>query len=255
QHELLQQRIIALEKKLDPAEQPLKVDRWSVAEALYLINIAEHHYSLERNATMATSALTQARQQLIKHHSDAFNPAIKQLSLAINQLKDSDREEYKQQASQLSQLSILIPDLPITHHTFVIQNSPASKDYSLQSIDGWRQYGSSLWHDLQQLFRIHRPTNLSRTEGQPITTDIHPILRQQLALKVELAKITLLSRSPLYLDTLKEIIAILNQYFDGDAEMVKSEIGRLEQMVAVAEHDLPKINFDAIRQQLPPEGN
>jgi len=250
QHALLQQRILALENKFSQVEQPLRADRWSVAEAIYLINIAEHHYRLEGNRMMALAALVRARKQLLEQQSPELTPALEQLSRAITQLEGDDIAGYEQQLAQLSRLSTRILELPVARHNFVIQSEAPVVEYSLKSVEGWRQFGSALWSDLQQLFRISRPGDSTNVEEQPVTADIYPILRQQLALKVEFARLALLSHSPLYLDTLKEIVALLNRYFDRESEAVQGEVSLLEQMVAAEKLEPQQINFSAIRQQL-----
>jgi uncharacterized protein HemX len=251
QHQQLQQRLLALETKISRAEQPLAVERWTVAEARYLINMAEHRYHLEQNREMAISALEQARKQLLQQRSMAFTAALELLSQTITQLESLDDRRDEQIINQLSQLVTLIPQLPIARKGFEMESTAPASDYSLKSVEGWRQYSSALWYDLQQLFRIKRPGQTTAALSQPIAADIYPILRQQLMLKVEFARIAMLSRSPLYVTTLRELIPLIKRYFDVEDETVKGEIARLEQMVTAAEQELPLINFEAIRQQLP----
>lgn len=248
-YQALQRRLIALESKFEQANQPPKAGRWTVAEALYLINIAEHHYRLEQNSSMARSALEQARKQLLEHHSTIT--ATDALSQIIAQLEAQDDERRAQQMSQLATLSTLIPQLPIIKNSSVVAlSSNTSSDYSLESMAGWRHYGEALWHDIQQLFRISRPDAPSSERGHPITADIYPLLRQQLLLKIDLTRLALMSNSPLYISTVKEIMTLLNHYFDSDNAMVKEQLTILKQWVSREKRQPDNLDFDSLRQQL-----
>lgn len=248
-YQTLQQRLGALESKFEQASQPPQTGRWTVAEALYLINIAEHRYRLEQSSSMARSALEQARKLLIEHNASiTVTDALSQL---IAQLEERDGERRVQQMSQLATLATLIPQLPIVRNSPIVAlSSSTTSDFSLESMTGWRQYGEALWHDIQQLFRISRPDAPAGDRSPPITADIYPIVRQQLALKIDLTRLALMSNSPLYISSVREIMTLLSHYFDSDNALVGEQLTMLEQLVSHGEKLPADLDFDAIRQQL-----
>ncbi|MCW8982611.1 MAG: uroporphyrinogen-III C-methyltransferase [Gammaproteobacteria bacterium] len=254
QHDQLQQRILALETKLAQAEQPIRLDHWSVAEAIYLINIAEHHYRLEQNSVMAINALEQAHRRLLDHASPEMAPILEQMNRITIQLKQSGGEKRQQQLAQLATLSSQIPELPIIQNSFVMTSENGSADdYSLKSIEGWRQFGSTLSTDIQKLFRITRPDNSDTEQNRLITADIYPLLRQQLILKIELVRLALMSNSAILTNEAKASISLLERYFDSDSELVRQQIAILSEIAATGEQQ--PIDFDALRQQLLARGS
>ena len=249
----LQQRLIELESKFTQPKQPIKADRWSHAEALYLINIAEYRYHMEQNSSMAGIALERAREQLLEHGYSTTSAVIKALSQLIIQLKSDGTESRARQITELEALSALIPELPATKKVSsrsAVRNSGSVGDYSLESIDGWRHFVGSLRQDVQQLFRISRPDSPDSQIGPPITADIYPLLRQQLALKIDFARLALLSNSPRYIATTKEILQLLRSHFDLDSTVIKEQIELLERMITSGEQRLPDLNFETLRQHL-----
>lgn len=127
-------------------------------------------------------------------------------------------------------------------------------NYSLNSTEGWSHYGNALWHDIQQLFRISRPDAPESKKGGPITADIYPLLRQQLALKIDFARLALLSNSPLYLSSVTGIQKLIDSYFDSNSDVVKQQRAILEEMLATGESDIADIDFNMLRQQLTVSG-
>ncbi len=247
-YQALQQRMVTLESTIKQASQSIKADRWTIAEALYLINIAEHHYRLEQDSTMARRALERAHEQLLEHNSArTITDALAQL---ITQLETQDKGQRSQQLSQLEKLLTLIPQLPTAKNSAEIEPSDVANGYSLKSTAGWDHYGDALWHDLQQLFRISRPDAPASEKIIPVSAEIYPILRQQLALKVDFTRLALMNNSPLYITTVKEIIMLLTHYFDADSEVIKGQLTSLEQLVAYGEQIPSHLDFDAVRQQL-----
>ncbi|NOR52277.1 MAG: hypothetical protein GQ470_06615 [Gammaproteobacteria bacterium] len=250
QYNLLQQRLITLESKFAQANRPPKANRWSVAEALYLINIAEHHYRLEHNSTMARSALERTRELLLEHGSTDTTPVINSLSQLIAQLEKDDGKRFSRQIAQLEALAKLIPGLPVANNALSIDKDISDSDFSLRTIEGWRHYGEALRHDIQQLVRITPPSDPEGEKSLPITADIYPLIRQQLALKIDLAQLALMGNNPLYITSAKEIMELLGNYFDRDSEIIGEQLAILEQMVTTGETELTDIDFDLLRQHL-----
>lgn len=246
----LQQRLITLESKFAQASQPLQADHWALAEVDYLINTAEHHYRLTQNGPMARSALERAQEILLKHSPSETSAITTEIAHLISQLASNQSEKRAQRLAQLDTLSALTPELPIAKNSLLVDDNVATSDYSLNSTEGWSHYGNALWHDIQQLFRISRPDAPESKKAGPITADIYPLLRQQLALKIDFARLALLSNSPLYRSSLTGIQNLIDSYFDPNNEVVKTQLTTLGEMLTTTEEDTTNINFDTLRQLL-----
>ncbi len=246
----LQQHLTALESILARSNPPPQGDHWTLAEINYLINIAEHQYRLAQSNAMARSSLERAQQLLLKESPSAPATISVEIAHLITQLSGSQNQNRAQQLGRLDDLAALIPQLPIAKNRGAIEKNRDISDYSLGSTEGWRHYGAALWHDIQQLFRIRHPDATEGKKRTPITADIYPLLRQQLALKIDFARLSLIGNSPFYQSSVKDIQHIVDNYLDSSSEVVKAQRTILAQMVATDAGDPAYIDFTKVRQMV-----
>lgn len=196
--------------KLNEALRASTDDDMLVAEARYLITLANHQAQLNQNPAAAAAALSAANQRL----SDAADPSL----LAARQILTDDIIALRNVAAldisgialSLSQLEKSIDGLPLKTET-PTDTAPAAEETSKEA-----GFVDKVWGDIKGLVSIRR--NSDTTSVALLPPGQRFFLVQNLRLKLEAARLALLQRdTAVFHDSLKTVEQWLEAYFDTSA--------------------------------------
>jgi uroporphyrin-3 C-methyltransferase len=228
QRQALQQRlnqqidaqIAAIEKQQAVTVEP----DWLLAEALYLIRIADHRLQLVGDVDTAISALMLADQRLFATRDPRVTAARRQVKNDINRLRALPDVDTVGNALSLSSLQQQVATLPLNQATRHSVNGQRDAD----DADGKTGFLDSIVAALKGLVSIRRVDDKATAIVPP---EQRAFLFQNLALKLEAARFALLSRDDaLYHQSLSTVSDWLARYFDArdsSVQAMQSTIGEL----------------------------
>lgn len=196
--------------KLNEALRANTNDDMLVAEARYLITLANHQAQLSQNPAAAAAALNAANQRL----SDAADPSLlaarQILTDNIIALRNVASLDISSIALTLSQLEKNVDGLPLKTET-PTDTTPATEDTPEEA-----SFADKVWGDIKGLVSIRR--NSDTTSVALLPPGQRFFLVQNLRLKLEAARLALLQRdTPVFHDSLKTVEQWLDAYFDTSA--------------------------------------
>lgn len=201
---------------------------WVLAEADYLLQLANRRLLLERDVTSAVEALLAADQRLSFVKDPLLTPVRAHISDEVAALRAVPVLDVDGIALELGALSKAIDTLVLAG-TPTEQAEPAAAADAEDS--GWRGVVRAVWADIRSLvvIRHHAAGSL------PLTTpDQRLLLRQNLRLKLETARLSLLrGHSQLYTAALQEADGWVEQFYDAKSPATVSMREALGRLAAV----------------------
>lgn len=265
ERESLHQQEDQIKRTLSQVQQRIggKVSLWQVAEAEYLMRLANQRLTLMGDPTTALAALVSADERLRATGEPGWErtrEVLAQEMAALTALPKVDRAGLN---ARLSALLEQVDRLPLEEEGVRLQAeraalvAPVSEDAA--SGFNFRQVLEDLWQGFKSMMVI-------RQHDKPITAMLPPeqryFLIQNLRLKLEGAKAALLGRNEaFYRDSLLSAGAWVKQYFAPAAPEVQSF---LEQLDGLAREEiapaLPDVTaslrtLQEYREQLRKEGS
>ncbi|HKJ76961.1 MAG TPA: uroporphyrinogen-III C-methyltransferase [Gammaproteobacteria bacterium] len=248
----------ALEERLNGLRQRLSDGGtgWVVAEAEYLLRIANRRLQLEGDVASALEALEAADDRLAGLGEPAYLPVREAIADEITALEAVPQPDLEGLALRLSSLAERAGGLPTQRPTLT---APApERPQTTREVSGWREFLAALWTDIKGLVTIRH----ERPEGLPLLPpEQHEFLRQNVRLKLETARLALLEGEPAtYRSALEEAAAWVERYFDRDRSEVGRMVGALEELQGVeVAPELPDISgslrrLKEVNQRLAEEG-
>lgn len=202
---------------------------WSISEALYLINIANHRLNLEGDIDTAIAALKAADLRLKQTGDPSLLDARRILANEINSLNSVELPDLDGIALSLASLeknaeSLIIPDIEPSD-TF-----KPSISLENQSSADWQTAANSIWNEVKSLVSVRRGDN-SSTPPPALAPDQRFYLRQNLRFKIEAARIALLRKDT---TAFRQNLSIagdwIQNYFVSDSAAAKNILNSLDQM-------------------------
>jgi uroporphyrin-3 C-methyltransferase len=202
---------------------------WRLAEVEHLLTIANARLALDRDRRTALIALENADSKLQLIDDPGLLPVRKHIVADVMALNAIDEPDIAGMALTLGSLTEAVAHLPI------LAKAPPG-DANVEAEDDqprtWRRMLHAAWEDLKSLVRVRR-------HDQPVEPLLPPdqewYLRQNLRLKLEQARLALLSRETvLFRQTLAESGRWLTAFFDPQTPAVASlsktldDLGRVE---------------------------
>ncbi len=193
---------------------------WVLAEAEYLLLIANHSLQLQADIKTAVTALQLADERLLDTGDPGVIEIRSQIHEEIEQLKAVQHKDLVPLVGKLTASINRVNQLPVNFTQFEagekaekITEKPLSND-----VGNLQRAGQELLKELQSLV-ILRQTN---KPAQPMITPKEQFfLQQNLQLKLEMARYALLADKPqLYAESLQAAIDWLETYFDQHASEV-----------------------------------
>ncbi|MCU7959629.1 MAG: uroporphyrinogen-III C-methyltransferase [gamma proteobacterium symbiont of Bathyaustriella thionipta] len=203
---------------------------WQVAEAEYLLQIANHRLKLERDSSSARHALLSADERLRELGDPLWFDVRKQIAAeisALDQVKKLDIEGY---SARLSALSTDADTLYIRH----LENDSAAAHESDKTTAEESESGTldrlmqDSWQGFQKLVVIRR-------HDQPLnallSADQQYFVRQNLKFHLQAARFALLrADQALYQESLDAASGWLQEYFDQSDAAVQADIDALKAL-------------------------
>ncbi len=226
----LQQQSLEMKESLDGVFRRIgrSSTQWIVAEAEYLMRIANHRLQLEGDAATALVALNTADGRLRDSGDPVWNGVREVLASEMAQLKAIKVLDLVAHVSTLSSLVSQVEKLKLPQSGPVISakaqgQAEKSKEFTVDTVlhDGWEGFKSLM---------------VIRKNDRPLTAMLGPeqrfFLYQNLRLQLEAARLALLRRDQsLYDSSLERATAWVAEFFDQKQAVTKTmqaEIGDLK---------------------------
>ena len=199
---------------------------WRLAEAEYLLTIANDRLALERDRRTALIALENVDSKLQIIGDPALLPVRQRISAEVTALKAVDEPDIAGMALTLASLANAVGQLPLVDRT-----PPGEAREQMPQDAGartWQQVLQGVWEDLKSLVRIRR-------HEQPIEPLLPPdeewYLRQNLRLQLEQARLALVGHeTALFRQSLAEAGRWLAAYFDPQVAAVSNLAKTLDDL-------------------------
>ena len=223
---------------------------WLLAEAEYLVQLANYRLLLEKDIVTAQVALKAADTRLAEVADPALLPVRKILARDIQSLGNITPVDLAGLSVTLSALSENIRKLPLrTPDPQTRKLQQAEQQSSKRKLDSLTELPAAIWQDIKNLIVIrHHDKPL-----QPLLApDQHFFLVQNLALQVEQARLALLNgQNTVYQERLETIKKWINDYFDTSHNITRNMLSNIEALQKVdIDPPLPDISstYAAIKQ-------
>ena len=206
----LQTREKALNQQLRQAQQMVANSgtHWMVAEAEYLLRIAQQHLNLTRDLATVRYLLQQADQRLRSTQNPDWEPVRSQIAYEIASLNSVQQPDTIGIGAQLQALSAQVATLRLPNNT----QSQLTKSDTTTSTETKTNLLESLWSGFQGMVRI-------RQHDQPIQAMIPPAqqryLYENLRQNIQLTGLAVLRLdNRLYQTSLQQLTESLKTHFD-----------------------------------------
>lgn len=163
---------------------------WVIAEADYLLKIANHRLQLEQDVTTSIQALTLADQRINSLQDPALTEVRNVIAQELVTLQTLPIPDQAGIAMQLTELQNRIDKLPLNARTLPTQQAlaPASADDAMK-VESWEALPSAIWGVLEDLITVSY-------NDKPMEALLSPTqvkhLHENLKLKLEQARMVLL---------------------------------------------------------------
>ncbi len=215
---------------------------WVLAESDYLLQIADRRLELERDVAGAEAALTAADQRLGSLNDPSLNRVRAYINDELQALHEVPRIDIDGMTLELGSLSKAVDTLVLAGRPKDEQESEAEPE-PVRS--GWRAFLHSVWLDLKGLVTIRH----QEAGAIPlITPDQRLLLRQNLRLKLETARLSLLrGHNQAYREALLEADEWVTRFYQSDSPATVAMHTALTRLAGVdIAPPLPDIN-DSLR--------
>ena len=203
---------------------------WRLVEVEHLLTIANDRLALDRDRRTALIALENADSKLELIDDPGLLPVRKHIRAEMMALNAIEKPDISGMALTLGSLTEAVDHLPLLDKTPPGDASAMAGEN--EEPRTWRQLLHAVWEDLKSLVRVRR-------HDQPVEPLLPPdkewYLRQNLRLKLEQARLALLSRDTvLFRQSLTESGRWLTIFFDPQTPAVASlsktlvDLGRVE---------------------------
>ena len=199
-------------------------NQWQLAEAEYLLRIANHKLALSHDIETSLTALTQADQLLHLSGDLGLLPIRSQLANEITQLKSIEQTDIAGIAANLHSLARQVDQLKLSGAILTLEKSAPKSD----TPDAKRSLDTLLndsWKGFKELVVI-------RKHDQPISAMLPPsqqyFLHQNMQLQLQNARLSLLKQeNALFINSIETATEWLTQFFDQDDAKTKSMLENL----------------------------
>ncbi len=205
---------------------------WLLAEAEYLMRMANQRLQLERDWSGALSMLQAADNVLVETRNPAFSKVRAQLAKEMLALRAAPALDYTGAVLRLQALQEAIPQLPwVPERMLPEAQTGVSEEPAAASDLSWYE---GLWQRLSQaLVGMVRIRDREVPVQGPLSPDQQYYLQQNMHLMLEQAQIALLrQQADLYQHSLKRVADWLNEYLmmaDDQARAVQASLQELQQ--------------------------
>jgi len=204
---------------------------WLLAEAEYLLRLANQRLQLERDWDGAVSMLTAADNVLLETRNPRMNPVRADIArelLALRAVPAIDNVGAIHRLQALQEQVTALPWMP----NKLIADQPVTSDAPKvleQQVWYWQ-----LWHDVRDsISRMVRIRTRNEPMAAPLPPDQQYYLQQNMHLMLEQAQVALLrEQAELYQHSLKRVSAWLDEYLVIEDERTRAARAALTELQA-----------------------
>jgi uroporphyrin-III C-methyltransferase len=225
----LEQKTVEMQQALDGVFQRIgrSSNQWIVAEAGYLMRIANHRLQLEGDVATALIALKTADERLRDTGDPVWTGVRERLATEMAELKAVNALDLEGQAAKLSGLISQVAEMKLPHSGPAVaarsqEVAAKTKEFTLESVlrDGWEGFKSLM---------------VIRHNERPLTAMLGPeqrfFLYQNLRLQLEAARLALLRRDQrLYDSSLQRAKAWIGEFFDQGQAVAKAMQTEIDEL-------------------------
>ena len=244
------EQILSLEAKLSRLDNTTKED-WKLAEAEYLIRLANQRLLLESDSNGAITLLNNADDILNELEDPIVFATRKALAKDIQALSSVSQFDLEGAYLKLSALYDNVPTLPQREPSKKWQsstNETASTESSNTEVSSIEAALASFWQSLRSLVVINY-------DHKPIKTLLPPAEYQELVtglqLQLDVAQVALLKgESVIYQQSLKRVGDAVTEHFDTQSKAVTSFLSNLtsmQQLNPAPSFPLPRDSLTAMK--------
>ena len=202
---------------------------WVAAEASYLMQVAQHRLTLERDAPAARTALKLADERIRSLGDPALLPVRNELAREITALDTLAIPDIGGISATLAAIGQKVDSLPLRVHT-APGDGAATTSVDNTKIRHWTDIPQAIWDILRNLVTV-------RYNDRPVDPLLSPqqvsYLFQNLQLKLEAARFAALrANEPLYQTNLQLAVDWLWAYFDTNSLDTQTVLAKLESLKA-----------------------
>ena len=230
----LQSREQALLARLDEMKMHLRSDngQWMVSEAEYLLRLASHRVSLERDLATAREALLLADQRLRDTRDPGWLSVREQIARDINSIDATSLPDVAGLSAKLGALIDQVPQLKLTQNTLSGTTAQTSQtEISNPQTRTWDSLLDNLIAGFKSTIRVRR-------NDQPQQAMLAPeqqyFLYENLRLQLEGARLAIAKGDQsLFQDNLNTIANWLSTYFDPSHQLAQSMLAAVNELKAI----------------------
>lgn len=222
-------------------QQPQGNEDWALSEIEYLLVIASHRLSLERDVNTALAAMEAAALRLQALSSPALIPVREQITADINKLRAVNTVDTAGLAIYLADLIERADDLPVRQPAEELQEATGDGEQEVAAESGWRNILGVFWRELKSLVVIKRSGEIRQALLLP---DEEYFLVQNLRLELENARLAVLRHDTENLQTsIALILDWLRRYYETSDASVANIMDTLDKMQTLElQPEMPDIN-------------
>lgn len=199
---------------------------WIIAEADYLLQIANQRIQLQRDIPTAITALKLANDRLRTIGDPALLPVRQTLASEINALETFAHADIEDIALSLASMADQVPKLPLKVRTKPTSTEQQISKDSPVKTDSVEALPNAIWNSLKGLVSI-------RYNERPLEPLLSPDqvdnLYENLQLKLEQARIALLKENTrLFQNSVERSAEWLKAFFDQNDQTTQKFISKLE---------------------------
>lgn len=208
--------------------------QWRVAEAEYLIRVANHRLTLMGDVATSLEALKSADERLSASGDPAWSVVREQLAREMTQLKAVAVVDQAGISSELSALSDQVEHLPLKDEGIALTSTLKQEPQQTPTADPQKLALETIIDDLWQGFKSMM---VIRHHDRPVSAMLPPeqryFLVQNLRLKLENAKAALMGRdATLYKENLEEAVKWVDAYYLLDDAGVAGFTSQLNSLIS-----------------------
>lgn len=203
---------------------------WLLAEAEYLVKLANHRLILEKDITTAITAMEDADERLRGMADPALIEVRKVLLEKIQALRTIEQPDLTGMALQISALKKQIPQLAMKTPDPATVQQRAKQPSKASRVESWNELPKAMWEDIKGLVTIRDHSQVI----QPlIPPEQHYFLKQNLNLQLEQARLALLKgNNNLFSDSLQTASQWIEKHFDNEQQTTQSLLQGIKNLSA-----------------------
>lgn len=243
-----EQAFIDLSSKINQLSN-VNQDDWLLAEAEYLIRLANQRLLLERDTQSATSLLINADEILGSLKDPLMFDTRKAIAQDVQALKSTSHFDLEGRYLQLSALYDQVTQLPQREPSQSWQAKQSAQTSESNNLSSIKMIASEAWEGLKSLVVINY-------NQKPIEPLLPPSEYQQLVtgiqLQIDVAQVALLKgEQAIYDKALSRIAAATNAHFDTQANSTRAFMTTLTSLQQVNPNPnipMPRASLKAMRE-------